>query len=218
MDQYQETTGAINRNSCYNCHCAGSTTSPVDTASCEACAQYCRSSSMATYRNADGSTVTGGVCPGADTNPLKPCVCNGTSVAASQERTCGACITHCGTSGVRTYDGATAASCTDAGATTNATPTEEGTQEVIEFNDPLRNVTIPAMIGTAIRSLFGLAGALFLVYFIYGGFVWMTAAGGDKVKESQKILIRAAGGMVVILFSYSMISVLLAFLAQVRGS
>ena len=66
---------------------------------------------------------------------------------------------------------------------------------------------------------FGLAGALYLAYFIYGGFVWMTAGGeAEKVKTAQKVIIRSVTGVTIVLFSYTLLTVLLALMSRIQGS
>ncbi len=55
-------------------------------------------------------------------------------------------------------------------------------------------------IGAAFANfLFGISGAIFLLIFVYGGFLYLTAGGsGDNVKKAQKMLVDAAIGMVLI--------------------
>jgi len=84
----------------------------------------------------------------------------------------------------------------------------------LTFNDPLAGKSIPAIIGGMVKSLFGLAGALFLAFFIYGGVLYMTAMGSpDQVKKALKALVRAAAGLAIVLFSYTLLSLLIG-LAQ----
>jgi len=56
---------------------------------------------------------------------------------------------------------------------------------------------------TIINSLLGLLGTAFVVYLIYGGFLIMTAAGGeDRLKQGQHIIRNAVIGLIIILFAY----------------
>lgn len=46
--------------------------------------------------------------------------------------------------------------------------------------------------------LFGISGAIFLLIFVYGGFLYLTAGGqADQVKKAQKMLVDATIGMVL---------------------
>jgi hypothetical protein len=62
---------------------------------------------------------------------------------------------------------------------------------------------IPSAIGSLIGNALGVLGALMLVYFIYGGVRWMTAAGDGKATQDAVTIIRnAVIGMMIIGMSY----------------
>lgn len=66
---------------------------------------------------------------------------------------------------------------------------------------------IPTLIGYAIKAVMGIVGSLALVMIIYGGFVWMTAAGNaEKVSQGKNILIWAIIGLVVIFSAYILVA------------
>jgi hypothetical protein len=55
-----------------------------------------------------------------------------------------------------------------------------------------------------IRTALGLLGTIFLVLCIYGGFLWMTAAGSEeKVTKAKKLLFDGVIGIAIILAAYS---------------
>ncbi len=59
------------------------------------------------------------------------------------------------------------------------------------------------IIGQVINAFLGLLGVIFLILFIYSGFVWMTAGGDDKkVEQAKRILIQATIGLVITLCAY----------------
>lgn len=59
-------------------------------------------------------------------------------------------------------------------------------------------------ISKIISFILGLVGVIFLALVIYGGFLWMTAAGNDKQVETAKnIISRAAIGLVVVILAYA---------------
>lgn len=60
------------------------------------------------------------------------------------------------------------------------------------------------MVGQIIRSFLGVLGIVALVLIIYGGFLWMTAAGNEeKVKKGKAVLTWAVIGLIVIFGSYA---------------
>ncbi len=86
----------------------------------------------------------------------------------------------------------------------------------IGIDNPLGNVSdVPTLIGRVINYVLGIVGSLALVMFIYGGIVWMTAAGNEKsIEKGKSILMWAALGLAVIFLSYA----LTRFVLQVIGA
>lgn len=88
-------------------------------------------------------------------------------------------------------------------------PTSPGTGSTniqpVTLSNPLGGDTTPqVLIGRIINAVLGLVGSLALVMFIYGGMIWMTAAGAsEKVQKGKDILIWATIGMIVIFSSYA---------------
>lgn len=55
-----------------------------------------------------------------------------------------------------------------------------------------------------IRSILGLLGTIVFGYFVYAGFLWMTAGGNDEQVGKAKTTIRNATiGLIVVMMSYS---------------
>lgn len=76
----------------------------------------------------------------------------------------------------------------------------------IENLNQLGNRKIPEILGEAIRVLMGLMGSIAFVMFIYGGVMWMTAAGNaERAGKAVKIMLWAALGVAVILASYALV-------------
>lgn len=68
--------------------------------------------------------------------------------------------------------------------------------------DPTKEPDFIKIIGKYVNGLLELMGVLFLVLTIYGGFMWMTAAGNeDRVLRAKKVLIGAAIGIAIVLLS-----------------
>ena len=75
--------------------------------------------------------------------------------------------------------------------------------------------TLPAIIGRIIKYLMGLLGSVALVMFLYGGFLWLTAAGNEtKITKGRETLIWAALGLVLIFASYSIVNFIFGSLAK----
>lgn len=70
----------------------------------------------------------------------------------------------------------------------------------LDLYNPLGgDVSIPKLIGRLLDIVIGSIGAISLLMFIYGGFLWLTSAGkSEKVEEGKKTLIWATLGLVII--------------------
>jgi uncharacterized membrane protein YjfL (UPF0719 family) len=74
---------------------------------------------------------------------------------------------------------------------------------------------VPVLIGNVLNVALGIVGSLALVMFIYGGFVWMLAAGNEQaVEKGKNILMWAAIGLVVIFASYSLVRFVINAITQ----
>lgn len=87
----------------------------------------------------------------------------------------------------------------------------------ISLENPLPIDTLPELIGYAIRALLGIIGSFALAVFVYGGFLWMTAAGNtERIQKGKNTLTWAAIGLAVIFLSYPIIRFILLALAEIR--
>ncbi len=84
-----------------------------------------------------------------------------------------------------------------------------------EGNDDPRKI-----VGNIIRAMLGIVGSLALAVFIYGGFNWVTAAGNeDKISQGKSMIIWASFGLLVIFFSYALVTFILgAIVGTATGS
>lgn len=78
------------------------------------------------------------------------------------------------------------------------------------LSNPLGSgVTFSRLVGRAVRLFMGVSGSLALLMFVYGGFVWTTAAGNpEAIKKGKQIFIWAAVGLVFIFISYALLNAL----------
>lgn len=63
------------------------------------------------------------------------------------------------------------------------------------------------IIGQAIVAAMGVVGALTLLVFVYGGFLWLTSAGNEeKVRHGSQAMLYAIIGLCIIFGSYALLS------------
>jgi len=108
--------------------------------------------------------------------------------------------------------------CTKGGGTWDGSKTcESGSGGgTVNLPNPLPGVTsVPLLIKNIISAALGIVGSLALIMFIYGGFVWMLAAGNEQaVQKGKNVLMWAAIGLVVIFASYSLVNFLITAIAK----
>lgn len=83
-------------------------------------------------------------------------------------------------------------------------------EDTITLKNPLAADNPPELIALVVNILLGLSGSIALIYFVYGGILWMTSA-GDKSKVTKGIdtMVWAAIGMAVIFASAAIVRFLL---------
>jgi hypothetical protein len=80
----------------------------------------------------------------------------------------------------------------------------------VEWTSPIGAVSPTQLIGKAIKAVLGILGAVALLIFVYGGFVWMTSGGSpEKIKTARMTLVWAVLGMAVIFLSYAAVDFVL---------
>lgn len=81
-----------------------------------------------------------------------------------------------------------------------------GTTGPVEFSSPIGQGTPSQFIGKAIKTVLGIIGAIALLIFVYGGLMWMTAAGSpERITQAKKTLAWAVLGLLVIFASYTLV-------------
>ncbi len=74
------------------------------------------------------------------------------------------------------------------------------------------------IVGNIIRYALGFIGVILVCFVVYAGFVWMTAAGNpEKVDTAKKILINAIIGLLIVLFSWSIVTFVMGSLLRATG-
>ncbi|MFA5413567.1 MAG: pilin [Patescibacteria group bacterium] len=98
------------------------------------------------------------------------------------------------------------------GASQTATGSGTGTATTgpVEWTSPIGAISPTQLIGKAIKAVLGILGAVALLIFVYGGFVWMTSGGSpEKIKTARMTLVWAVLGMAVIFLSYAAVDFVL---------
>lgn len=106
------------------------------------------------------------------------------------------------------------------GSCPTSTSTSPGTTEPtpaasVELYNPLGSgVTLASLIGRGIRAVIGVVGAIALLMFIYGGIMWMASGGSEeRISTAKNILKNATIGLLLIFFSYTIITIFFDILA-----
>jgi hypothetical protein len=88
------------------------------------------------------------------------------------------------------------------------------------LENPIRSqgggqISVPLFIGQIVSGSLALVGALTLLVFIYGGFLWLTSAGNEEwVKKGTKTMLYAAIGLFIIFASYGILRAIISALTQ----
>lgn len=62
------------------------------------------------------------------------------------------------------------------------------------------DTTLAKIIGTVVRIFISLLGVIFISYIVYGGWMWMTAAGNDeKITKAQTTIRNNVIGLIIVL-------------------
>lgn len=79
--------------------------------------------------------------------------------------------------------------------------------------------TVNGLIKTVISWLLGIAFAVAVLFLIVGGFLYITAGGNEEqVEKGKSTVINAIIGIVIIVLSYVIISVISQFVANPNGT
>jgi hypothetical protein len=89
-----------------------------------------------------------------------------------------------------------------AGVLQNALDTANRTNSKAQLPDSDNPAFI---IGNIIKYALGFLGTIFLILIMYGGFLWMTAAGNEQqIEKAKKILTSSVVGLVIVILAYAL--------------
>jgi len=81
------------------------------------------------------------------------------------------------------------------------------------------NTDFITMIGNIINVIMGLLGVIAVLIILYGGFMWMTAAGNEeKVTKAKKLIIAGIIGLVVIFAAFAIATFVISSLSSTSGA
>jgi hypothetical protein len=81
--------------------------------------------------------------------------------------------------------------------------------------NPLGETDLVKIFGRISQAIMGILGALALLWFIWGGVLWMTAGESKRTEEAKGIIKNAALGIVLLFFSYGLATAFLAIFEEV---
>lgn len=102
---------------------------------------------------------------------------------------------------------------TDLGSTESSGGTEDS-GSVPLYNPLGSDIGVAEFISRGIRTVIGFIGALALLMFVYGGVTWMTAGDSKRVDTAKEILKNSTIGLLLIFFSYSLVSIVFSLLGS----
>lgn len=89
------------------------------------------------------------------------------------------------------------------------------TADTFGYIPPLKNLTLPQIVGNIIKGLSPVVGALFFGMFLWGGFQWITAGGDSKqVETARKTLTSAVIGIAIVIGAYVLVANVVAVLGN----
>ena len=84
-----------------------------------------------------------------------------------------------------------------------------------QLPNPLGTTSVPELIGKVIQALLGVTGSIALLMFIYGGILWLTAAGNEKrIDKGKAVLVWATIGLGIIFTSYVLVRFVIGSLTK----
>jgi len=78
--------------------------------------------------------------------------------------------------------------------------------DIDPLTNPIKTINASVVIGRVVRAILLIIGSIALLMFIYGGLMWMTAAGNDtKISKAKNVLVWATLGLIVIAAAYLLV-------------
>lgn len=66
------------------------------------------------------------------------------------------------------------------------------------------DMSLAEIVGLAISAILGLIGVVFLALMVYGGIIWMTAAGNEqRTQKAKQLITNSVIGLVIVVSAYA---------------
>jgi|SRR3989338_157839 len=83
----------------------------------------------------------------------------------------------------------------------------ETTSDGVSLINPLGSSDVRVIIGYLIQAALGISGTIALIFFVWGGFLWLTSQGNtEKIKQGRNTLVWATIGLAVIFSAYTIVN------------
>ena len=87
------------------------------------------------------------------------------------------------------------------------------TSRTVVLKNPLNTSSFPELVANILKTAVGVVGAIALLIFVYGGFLWLTSGGeAGKVEQGKEAMKWALIGLLVVFSSYTLVSFVLSAL------
>jgi uncharacterized membrane protein len=83
------------------------------------------------------------------------------------------------------------------------------------FGGTFGSADLPTIISSIITTIMAILGVIAVLIFLWGGFIWMTAAGDDdKVKKAKDMIISSIIGLAIIFTSWAIANFVIGSLSS----
>lgn len=94
-----------------------------------------------------------------------------------------------------------------------------GYQGEVQNRTGLGNEDPRSMISSVVNVLLGFLGIIAVLIILYGGFLWMTAAGNDdKIGKAKKMIAAGVIGLIIILMAFGLAQFIINALYNATGA
>jgi len=88
---------------------------------------------------------------------------------------------------------------------------------IFKITTPSDSTDVPALVDQVISIILMIAGALAVIYLIYSGILYITAAGNpDAAKKGQQGIINAVIGIVIIILAYVILKAVVSTVSGIK--
>ncbi len=84
--------------------------------------------------------------------------------------------------------------------------------------NPVGTTDLVVLLGRLVKSIMAILGALTLMWFVWGGVLWMTAEESKRTEDAKTIMKNAALGIVLLFFSYGLTTAFLGIFQEAASN